>query len=389
MHLLICDINIKEQGHNIGYNQYILDYCCERIKNGTEIHFSFLFNSEAKTLLRLDESLVSHIYYVDTNDDIKEGWKYKFKLFKKTIAIAYNLQVDKMIFLDIDKYQLFIFISRFNFKISGILFRPHHRIESSNKGFKNRLGSLLKRTKKIVAEWMLITKNAVENIFILNDADGILYLNQYHSTTKFSYLPDPIFSFQPKQGLEKLGIEKNNSFKFLVFGALNERKNITNILKAYENASFDYATELILIGPSKKSYSVYLENLVQSISVKDLNNKEIIVHNSFVSDQQMDWFFLQSDVIMLVYKDFYGSSGLLGRACMHQKKVIGPNVGLLRNMITDYQLGLLCDPNSTEEIARAMISIKVHAIGNQGFLNFYSEHSPDKFIETLLFNTTL
>ena len=289
-----------------------------------------------------------------------------------------------MLFMNFDQYQIPVFLTKFNFKISGILFRPHHRIEASNSTFKTRLGSGITKIKKIIAELFLLRKRNIKDIFILNDQEGVEKLNKYHNTQKFKYLPDPIFSYKSENYTSNIGINKNERFKFLLFGALNERKNVTNIFHAYNIAEFEYPTELILIGPSTPKYNEYLEKLISQLDNINIGNKKLTIKDEFVSDEDMDWIFSQCDVTLLIYKDFYGSSGLLGRACLHNLKVIGTNVGLLQSMITNYNLGANCDPNSVEDIAKTLIKCKELNIPHESFQKFYQNHTPDKFIETLI-----
>ena len=103
-------------------------------------------------------------------------------MFRLVVQKANVLNIDKMLFMDFDQYQIPIFLTKFNFKISGILFRPHHRIQASNSTLKTRIGSSLNRAKKIIAELFLLSKKNIKNIFILNDQEGVEKLNNYHKT---------------------------------------------------------------------------------------------------------------------------------------------------------------------------------------------------------------
>ncbi|MBC7451408.1 MAG: glycosyltransferase [Cytophagales bacterium] len=379
MHYLVCDLNIQKKGHYIGYNQYILNTIAKLEEEHPDKHYSFLYNSEAKEYLDFPEYTSGRIHFLNDNCWSNTSMRDKIVLFKKVIASANQLKTDHLIFMDLDQYQFPIFISSFSFKLSGILFRPHHRITFSNNSLSSRVSSRIQRLKKILAEKLLTTKKEIEHIYILNDEQGVQHLNRFHKTTQFTYLKDPIFSYPSSLQTAK----DNKIIKFLIFGAINERKNITAILKAYDTAHFTDETELLIVGSSDKSYLVYLNNLIQSLTTIN-NRKRITLKADFVSNEEMDNYFHQSDVCLLIYKDFYGSSGLLGRAALHKRKVIGANVGLLKELIEQNTLGITCDPNSVEDISKSLTAIVHLQLEDKNFESFYQQYSPETFIRTLL-----
>ena len=379
MHYLICDLNIQNKGHYIGYNQYILNSISTASGQQNDRVYSFLYNSEARELLTFPESVKAHVHFIDDNCWSNPAMKDKIALFKKAVTAANDLKIDHMIFMDLDQYQFPIFISPFTFKLSGILFRPHHRITFSSDTFSARVASKIQRMKKIIAEKFLTTKKQVENIFILNDEEGVKLLNQYHKTQQFKYLQDPIFSYPSS-------LQSNNAseaFKFLIFGSMNERKNITTIIKAYDAAQFKIKTELLIVGHAEKSYLTYLNELVNGLNTTG-SQKTINIKSGFVTNEEMDNYFHDSNACLLIYKDFFGSSGLLGRAALHKKKVVGANVGLLKQLIEKNNLGITCDPKSEEEISIALNKIIDVEFPTENFDSFYHSYSPDTFFKTLL-----
>ena len=112
--------------------------------------------------------------------------------------------------------------------------------------------------------------------------------------------------------------------------------------------------------------------------------KKITLKTGFVTNEEMDNYFHSSDVCLLIYKDFYGSSGLLGRSALHKKKVVGSNVGLLKELIEHNKLGITCDPKSVEEISKALINIVTIHFDDENFESFYKQYSPETFFKTLL-----
>jgi len=379
MNYLICDLNIQQKGHYIGYNQYIINGISEFNDSTSNRVYSFLYNKEAKEYLEFPDSIKNNVHFLDDNCWKNLSLKEKIILFKKVVSIANELKIDHLIFMDLDQYQAPIFLTIFPFKLSGILFRPHHRITYSSNTFSSKISSKIQRAKKIFAEKLLISKKQVENIYILNDEEGVSVLNRYHHTNQFKYLLDPIFSYPSALKTTK----ESGVFRFLIFGSINERKNITAIINAYEATDFNIATELFIVGSAEASYITYLNELIANL--KTINNrKQILVKAGFVTNEEMDNYFDSSDVCLLIYKDFYGSSGLLGRASLHKKKVVGANVGLLKELIEQNKLGITCDPKSEVAISKALNTIVQLNFESKNFESFYHKYSPENFLKTLL-----
>lgn len=378
-HYLICDLNIQKKGHYIGYNQYIINGVAKIKNSGLNTIYSFLYNSEAEKFLNFPSEITGDVHFLNDNCWQNLSTNDKIKLFKKVIKKGSELKIDHLIFMDLDQYQFPIFVSKFDFKLSGILFRPHHRITHSSDTISSKLSSGVKRVKKIIAEKFLTLKKEVENVFILNDEEGVVFLNKFHRTHQFKFLQDPIFSYPSALNSHKA----DETVKFLIFGSMNERKNITTIINAFAATTFKVKTELLIVGHSEQEYLTYLNTLVGSLS-NITANKNIIINAGFVTDEEMDNYFHSTTVCLLIYKDFYGSSGLLGRAALHKKKVVGANVGLLKELIDKNSLGITCDPKSENEISKALNAIIEKEFPEDKFQKFYEAYSPEIFFKTLL-----
>ncbi|HSB92414.1 MAG TPA: hypothetical protein VLC28_04820, partial [Flavitalea sp.] len=230
----------------------------------------------------------------------------------------------------------------------------------------------------------LINNSNISTVFIFNDKEGVDILNSIFKTRQFKYLADPVYTYTSKGSLESLNVFSPTSFKYLVFGALDERKNITNILKAYDAASLNFDSELLFIGISKPPYLQYLNELISNCPSIDNKHKKVYIRSEFVRDDEMDYYFSISDVCLLIYKDFFGSSGLLGRAALHHKKVIGANTGVLGELIPNYNLGLTTDPYSVPMITRSMSEIHDYQLDHSKCQAFYEQHSPQAFLKQLV-----
>lgn len=379
--MVICDINIYKQGHYIGFNQYLLDHVdkIKEISGGKEC--LFLFNEEGKQFLSNPNGIA--IEYISFPPEWRHSAFGRWKIWSRILRKLKEIPTEHLYFMDFDKFQFPIGFNRTPYRISGIYFRPHHRISHAVESGKHRITTRVKRFKKILAEKLLLMNDSIDQVFILNDSDGVAFLNAYHQKKVFRYLPDPIFDYS----FESDQVHRSNDeLRFLLFGALTERKNISLILEAFGLANFKKKAVLYLVG--KTESDAYLETLKQ-LAGKNLTDQEhkknILFNTQFVSDEEMEAFHAQTDVSLLIYRNFFGSSGLIGRAAKHRQFVLAPSVGLLARLTQEYNLGLTVDPLDLKAVAATMEQaereISIHSY--EGADRFYQEHHPSQFLSTL------
>jgi glycosyltransferase involved in cell wall biosynthesis len=385
-HILVCDVNVRPQGHYIGYNQYILEKYAAIEKDNRGVCFSFLYNREAEKLLTLNKEAREKVSYIDLNE--RNTALNRYLIVREIKKYTKANKIDHLLFMDLDQYQLPFYFIDFDLHISAILFRPHHRIESSNDSFIELILTRFRRLKKRFAEKLVVDKTSVQNIFILNDSDGVRKLNKFHNSSVFKFLPDPVFSYIHQGSAINLPSRDTDPYRFLIFGSMSERKNINNIVQAYNKADFLRKTELLIVGPGSEDFLVQLNNMIDRLETIDGNHKSIRIHNAFVPNEEMDYYFSTSDVCLLIYKDFFGSSGVLGRAAFHKLKVIGPNTGLLNELIRRYRMGITADPRAIDSIARSLHDVIKFDINPNDLESFYVQHTPDSFLDALAESVT-
>jgi glycosyltransferase involved in cell wall biosynthesis len=380
-HILICDINIKPQGHYIGYNQYMLDEFTKIERNSPGVQISFLFNRGAEKLLSFNGNVAERVGFIDLKG--RNSLVNRFLIIREIKKYTIANQIDHLLFMDFDQYQMPFYCIKFNPGISGILFRPHHRIVPPNRSLAVRILTGFRRFKKKISEKLIVGKSEIENIFILNDKAGVTVLNKIHNSSVFKYLPDPVFSYIHEESPEKLPEADTGIYRFLIFGSITERKNISNVIQAYDKGVFECKTELLIIGPCSVDYWLHLNDSINRLTSIDGNHKSIYIKRMFVTNAEMDYYFSISDVCLLIYRDFFGSSGLLGRSALHGLKVIGSNTGLLKELIAGFKLGLSVDPTDINAIARSLSGIMQLNVRPQDQSDFYTKHKPEKFLSTL------
>src|ERR1700709_1069683 len=120
--ILICDVNIKAQGHYISYNQYLLDHYRSIELKYPLARVSFLFNQEAKSHLSFNNETIDKTSFIRLPG--KNTMYKRYVTVKKINKFCVENRIDHLLFMDLDQYQIPLFIVRFRLNISGILFRP-------------------------------------------------------------------------------------------------------------------------------------------------------------------------------------------------------------------------------------------------------------------------
>jgi len=382
--ILICELNIDITGHYVGHSQYILDHIQEIEQQQENKTYYFLFNRKGRDLLKFNEFTASRVSFLDELSARKKRLVERNAIARKIRNFCISKDIDDIILMELDKNQISLYLANFDCRLSGILFRPSHRLAPTDEGLKNAIFNTLVRTKKKFADALLVKNKAVSNIFLFNDREGVDTMNKLYKTSKFRYLPDPIYPIDINESLSNKIPFSKSTFKLLIFGALDERKNITNVLKAFNEATFDTDAELLLVGHSNEQYQDYLKNLISSLPSIDNKHKRVYIRPEFVSDQEMDYYFSVTDVVIIVYKDFFGSSGLMGRATLHKKKVLGADTGLIGHLLTKHRIGLTADPYSVKSIAASMRAIYNFELDAEQCDMFNKQHSPDAFLKQLI-----
>jgi glycosyltransferase involved in cell wall biosynthesis len=382
MRFLITDLQIQLDGHRLGFINNLMAYAA----TSTPQHeYLFITNRSQDFTL---ESPAPHIRVQTLKQAEQQEIDAENKAVKKAhieweiiCAYARAYQADRVIFMYLDSYQLEIGRNQdLPFKISGIWFSPYSRMEAESDELKDRFQNFITKTrKKFVMRWAL--KNPqLDKIFILNDEEMPKWLNK--DTPRFFTLADPYFEYPalPGYSLRKTYNIPKDHLIFLQFGYMDERKNLENIVRAFNvlpSAQAEKST-LLLIGKFKPGFRSTVENIKSG-------PYQMIVRDEFVSNEEMESSFAQSDVILRMNIRFFGSSGIIGVAAQHNKPVIASNTGVMAEIVEKYRLGMLVNPYAIDEIAAALsrfhsVEDSLHIDGSK----YRNNHDLATFGKTLL-----
>jgi len=146
---------------------------------------------------------------------------------------------------------------------------------------------------------------------------------------------------------------KNNEFNILFVGRLEKRKNIVNLIKAFEVFKKSYelratSYKLILVGKAGFGFQEIKKAIQESFFSKD------IILKNYISEAEKDELYKKADLFVL--PSFYEGFGLpILEAMSYGVPVICSNNSSLPEVAGD--AALLVDPNNIQEISEAMSKV--------------------------------
>jgi glycosyltransferase involved in cell wall biosynthesis len=381
MRILITDLNIKLDGHKFGYISNLLKHI-EALS--TENEYFILTNHSKEFKLASAKSNIKILSTTEEQQTVILSQKHYFQKSAEEWKIinqeCNKNQINHLVLMELDPYQVEIGKKKTSFSIAGIWFRPYARMQKEGPGLKNQI--VFWRTilqKKLTIKWALLNKN-LKKVFILNDEAMPNWLD----SQRFFYLPDPYFEYKIIDNFDfraRYNIPKDNLI-LLQFGNMDERKNNENILAALNNIDEDLALKisLIIVGKFKEGYLEKIKNLIP------YNSKyQTIIKDEFVSDEEMESTFIQSDVILRMNINFFGSSGIVGQAANHNKPCIVSDSGVMAEQVEKYRLGKIIDPYDINAIKETIIYYLQNPSSRKIDGSYYRQtHDLEAFGSTLL-----
>lgn len=165
-----------------------------------------------------------------------------------------------------------------------------------------------------------------------------------------TYVPDTPLS--RAEARARLGLGEGEKV-LLFFGQIAPYKGLDILLEAMKAlSSQQYTFRLMIAGKVKSGSEPYWQTL-QPWLENDQVRSRILVNDKFIPDDDVPILFRAADVLILPYRAIY-QSGPLSLAYRFGVPVIATRVGSFdRDVIPDVT-GLLCEPDSPHDLARAI-----------------------------------
>ena len=356
--------------------------------------FDFIFNKDRESLTRLwfylpaetaravtrvlgEEAAAVFSARVIQADSRKNGCS-----LNGVLAAVREVSARQVLFLDIDRFIYRLTWQPLPVAVSGVWFRPNFHYSSAkflHEGAWQRAIGILKRGVARV----LCARAGIRRLFVF-DAAAADYATRQFGTDKVRYLPDP-FAFPAQTGPKPLP-GRRERIVFAIVGSISRRKGIFSFLAALELLAPEdqLRIELRIVGRTEESETALLTEIITRASESTL--AKITYRNEFVSDEAIDLAIVEADVLLLLYRRFIGSSGLMIRAALLGRPVVATRYGLIGAMVNRHCLGLTVDPYDHAGIARAIT--RVIDGGPLGYdaaaaRRFAAMHSPELYVNGL------
>ncbi len=152
---------------------------------------------------------------------------------------------------------------------------------------------------------------------------------------------------------KKLNLPQDRQI-ILYFGGIRPNKGLDILLKALEIVKSRNQRVLLVIAGgllgrfSFESYS----DMIRKAGLSE--HVQTFIH--FIPEEDVDYFFAASNLIVLPYLKFEAQSGVLLRAYAHKKPVVVSNVGAMGELVSSDNIGLAVEPGAVEPLAQAVIN---------------------------------
>lgn len=133
----------------------------------------------------------------------------------------------------------------------------------------------------------------------------------------------------------------------LFFGLIRAYKGLDILLEAFSVLPSDY--QLVIAGESYEDFSKY-DELIDRYRLRE----RILIHNRYISDREVRYYFSAADVCILPYKTAT-QSGISGIAANFNVPSIVTNVGGLKDYIEDGKTGILVDLPEAKILSEAIL----------------------------------
>lgn len=365
--LMLFDLSIH--GHHSSYIQHLIEYWCEEELSGTlDIVVSPKFlqaHSDVVNCVPKDHQ--NNIKFVSINTEEESALKDRKSGFNRALRnfqewnlfckYAGLLKANHCLFMYFDTCLLPLswgWNSPCSF--SGIYFRPTFHYGDFTHYLPSRKAQIQQWREKITLGRVL-RHPQLKTLFCL-DPFAVKHINTFHSKARAIHLPDPVqnnHGSQPHsvQLRENLGIHPDRQV-FLLFGALDGRKGIYQLLEALLLLPSDLCHKLCLVfvGAANSKEKELIESKVATVCQSQ--PVQILRHYEFVPEQDVQGYFQLADVVLAPYQRHVGMSGILLLAAATQKPVLSSNYGLMGEIVQQYSLGLTLDSTVPGEIAQGL-----------------------------------
>ncbi len=210
--------------------------------------------------------------------------------------------------------------------------------------------------------------DAAFNKYFLKKHDGFVVLSDHvlkdlldlNPTAKYVRIDHPLYEqFGTKmireEAAKKIKVDSNLK-TILFFGLIRQYKGLDILLEAVNGLGPDY--QLIIAGESYEDFEIY-EALIREVS-----DVKIIVHERYIPDEDVKYYFSVADVCVLPYRSAT-QSGIVAIAHQFAVPVITTDVGGLKESVHNGINGIVLSENTAGELRKQIENYFMADLGNK------------------------
>ena len=136
---------------------------------------------------------------------------------------------------------------------------------------------------------------------------------------------------------------------FLSFGFLHAGKDMEAIFRALKDVP-----DAFLLHGGDQMFKLHLPNSKILAETYDILERTMI-KDHYIPEEEKPYYFFAADAVILSYaRQFLGTTSLLWQACRFGTPVIASDNGQLKELVKEYQLGLLFKAQDAESLKKAV-----------------------------------
>ncbi|WP_412068481.1 glycosyltransferase [Rubrivirga sp. IMCC43871] len=238
---------------------------------------------------------------------------------------------------------------RFDFRtrVSGILLRA--TLHEPATGLSDRLRQLRKTALLHAA-----ARNPHLGAVLALDPGAVAPLRRLGLDAR--WLPDPAEPPTPTRSVDavraSLGVEDSRRV-LLLFGSLEVRKGVYDVLEALTDVPDDSARRLTLVIVGK-TYDDMRPRLQVAIDAARRTDAQVIFQDRFVPDGELDDLVTAADIVLAPYRGHVGSSGVVLRAAAAGRPLLATAEGMVGREVREHALGQAVDTTDRTALAAAL-----------------------------------
>lgn len=283
--------------------------------------------------------------------------------------IAQTHNVSEIMLMNLDYFQIALaspLAHDIPCQISGIQLQPYTRSELVARQVPSKPALWFRALRKRFRLQQMLKNIQMANLFIPADTAAVTLMNKrYKKLGQAVMLPEPYLGKSNDSATQKVntapdiheryGLQKGCRI-ILIFGTLTTRKNSENVIRAMSmlHQSGHENAVLLIVGKATPKY----QSTLRTVALEDK-----AVHSSihfdfdFVEDAVLRALFQTCDIVAMPYSKAYQSSGILFQAVHYGKPVIAANLGLVNDLVNQYELGESVNPTNPQQIYTAMTKL--------------------------------